>query len=173
MGMLRLRQVLLYWNGQIFWKYGHTWIALWRFTKIPISVVTINFDSSFFPCFLSNFSLINTKDIRFIFFKIIFQIFFIENWSDSIDIPWGNKKFVWGFSCSIFPICLVGFAMGNTWTIIKLFGAGLGHRLFIFKNLISEEFRLFFFFLFWLRWRFLMIFFRRHFSIIINEIFVL
>lgn len=168
MRMLRLRKVFLNWNRKVFWKNSHSWISLRSFAEVPISMISLNLYSTLLPSLLANFCLINAKNVWFWFFQIIFQVFFIENWSDSIYIPWWNEEFIWSFPSSIGPIFLIGFSMSDAWTIAELFGSGLGDRFFLFNKLFGEEFGLFFLFLFDERLGFLMIFFGRHLDIIIK-----
>ncbi len=164
--MLRLGQVFFYWNWKIFWKNSHSRISLGSFTKIPISVVSLNCNCPLLPSLLSNFSLINANDVRFWFLKISLQIFFSQDWPYSIDIPWGNEEFIWSFTGSVFPISLIWFSMGNARAIAELFGSRFDNGLFFFSNLFGEKLGLFFFFLlgrFLLKFGFLIIFFWRHF----------
>ena len=163
--MLGLGKVLFYRNRKIFWENSNSRIPFGGFAEIPISMVSIYFYGPFFPSLLSNFGLVDANYVWFWFFQITFQVFFVKHWSDSIDVPRGNKKFIRCFSSSILPIRFIRFSMQNIGAFIELLWPGLDYRL-VLCNLFWEKFGLLFFFfllkLFGFWFWFLIIFFWRH-----------
>ena len=138
MGMLRLGKILLNWNGDIFAKNSHSWVSFGCFTEVPISVISFNYNGSFFPSFLSNFGLVYTENIRFWSFQVVFQVLFSQDGSNAVNVPRANEEFVRGFAISILPVTLVRFAMDYVRTIIELFGSGFGNGFFIFNDFLGE-----------------------------------
>ena len=84
-----LWQILLDADWHIFGKNSNPRITLRNFTKIPISMISL--ELQFFivgieSCFI-NFSFANTYDIWFMRSKIFGKILLVNDGSNSIDIP--------------------------------------------------------------------------------------
>lgn len=169
--MFGLWKVLFYRNWQIFWEYCCPWVSFWGFAEIPITMISINFYGSLFPCFLTNFCFVNADDVWLWFLKIFIEIFFSKDCSDAINVPWRDEKIIWGLSSAILPICLICFSMIDI--IAELFRPGFGWFALFLDNLFGEKFGLFFLFLlcrFILRFWFLIDFFWRHNLIILLDL---
>lgn len=111
LGMWFFRKIFWNWDWKIFWKNGNSWITCRDLTKIPITVITWNFNFSLVKGLFINFSLIDAYYIGFWLCQIFLEIFFSHNRSNSVNVPTWNEQFIWGLSISIFPVSNIVFLL--------------------------------------------------------------
>lgn len=170
MRVLSLGKILLHRHWQVLRKNSYSWIPLWSFTEVPISMVPVDLYSSFLPGLLPNFGLVNADNIRLWLLKVILEILFPKDRPDAIHVPRWNQQLLWGFTVPVLPICLIWLAMDNVRSITKLLWSRL--RRFRLDKLFGKQlclflFLLFDYFLLWL-W-FLIVYFWRHINIYFSE----
>lgn len=142
--MLLLNQIFLQRYRKILRENCHSRITCWTFTKVPITMVTLQLYLCLVKGFLINFCFVDANYIRLRLDKIVLEFLLIEYSSYSIDIPRRDKKLIRSLARTITPLALTWLRVLN-FIAGKLFGLCFGNfRLFFFHNFVGEKFDLLF-----------------------------